>query len=244
MTEIGITERGDAALNTKWVKYLDMPPWHAAILITKDPVKLLSFIKEKCTIDQQKRIIIHATITGYGGTPIESGVPNSFSEEYKSKLVSLLNEVNIAKKVLRVDPVLPTDKGTFVACDVIKMYQDYFDEIRISFIDNYYHIKARGIELPWDSLHAPLEIRQESYNEIFKYCSKPLKICGEPGFPCSGCVSEDDLKAVHLFNPADTIEVGNQRKFCSCLAGKTELLDNKHPCAHNCLYCYWKDENV
>jgi hypothetical protein len=32
-----------------------------------------------------------------------------------------------------------------------------------------------------------------------------------------------------------------QRKYCCCVTEKKELFASREPCAHACLYCYWKD---
>ena len=73
MTQIGITERGDAALNLEWYNWvLANKP---TILITKNPKKLIEDFKNnsgKSIFDFN--IILHATITGLGGTAIESNV--------------------------------------------------------------------------------------------------------------------------------------------------------------------------
>ena len=70
MQRIGITERGDAALD--WVDWWDwVSDGQPAILITKDPQKL----SERLTKIDNPKVIVHATITGWGGTPLEPNVP-------------------------------------------------------------------------------------------------------------------------------------------------------------------------
>ena len=81
----------------------------------------------------------------------------------------------------------------------------------------------------WEYLgNRPGELRIES-------CAEPwLK---EP-IPC-GCVSSYDLSLLGL-DPSEADSVGPQRQHCMCYSGKKELLSSRHPCRHNCLYCYWK----
>ena len=71
MVQIGITERGDAALNTGWKKWVENG--QPAILITKNVIKL---IEENKQLLLNGNVIIHATITGLGGTQFEPHVPN------------------------------------------------------------------------------------------------------------------------------------------------------------------------
>lgn len=250
MTNIGITERGDAALNTKWIDYIKKGGY--AILISKDPVKLFEIIHKNLTDDECKRVIIHCTITGYAGTDLEPNVPLLDEGTFETELSSPSGiSTKVAKMVLRVDPIIPTEEGLKVAEKVIDKWSYYFEEIRISFIDNYYHIQNRGVKLPWKTLHAPLNDRKWAHAEICDLLYKKLgsnwlkehkvSVCGEPGFECNGCVSVDDL--IHLGLAWDNLnnELKGQRKFCNCLANKVELLNNRHPCKHGCKYCYWKD---
>lgn len=231
MNEIGITERGDAALDTNWIDWvLNKKP---AILITKDPYKLNNILSH---IDSHPNIIVHATITGFGGTILEPNVP-----DFKTSLqgyYDLIKHLGLIRVVLRVDPVIPTEKGITTAKTVITSAISYKPRIRISFIDYYNHVKQRfndlNIKLPWDSFHAPLNLRKKAWEEL----GKP-EICGEPDFECSGCISETDCKILGI----ELIKTNkNQRFTCSCLANKHELLNRRNRCSHGCEYCYWKDK--
>lgn len=232
MNEIGITERGDAGLNLGWL------PWvkkgKPAILITKSPDLLYNHLVYN---DPEKNfnIIIHTTITGLGGSIFEPNAPDKF--EAISSYNSLRIRYGIDRVVLRIDPIIPTDKGINIAKSVLNMARSSGTpgRVRISFIDQYPHTKARmkaaGVPLPWSTFHVPLKMRQEAYEAL----GQP-EICGEPDFTCTGCVSEQDCKTLGVI-PED---VGHQRKFCVCLMNKKELLNSKHPCSHKCIYCYWK----
>lgn len=242
MEYIGITERGDAALDTSWINWVSKG--NAAILITKDPIKLKNILFENIPIFCYKNIIMHCTVTGMGGTYLEPNVPAY--KDIKSDLMNLktdfeLKGFSLAKLVLRVDPIIPVSPALEEQIKVIEDLgnENYFDEVRISFIDNYYHNRYR-VSLPWESLHAPLEMRQAAYDKIKQACNLPLNICGEPGFTCNGCVSESDINALGRKIEDYSLVMNGQRQFCSCIAAKKELLNNKHPCAHNCAYCYWK----
>jgi hypothetical protein len=232
MNEIGITERGDAALNFGWL------PWvregNPAILITKDPKKLLFKLMDEGFEGCKYNIIVHTTITGLGGTRLEPNVP-TMKDSLKVGYQGLICLLSIDRVVLRIDPVIPTDKGIQVAKNVLK-HKEPNGRVRVSFIDLYPHTKQRlkkvGISLPWDTFHAPLELRKKAYEEL----GRP-EICGEPDFECTGCVSELDCKTLGV----DPMVVsGKQRKFCACLMNKKELLNSRHPCGNCCVYCYWK----
>ena len=239
MNEIGVTERGDAALDLGWLSWVK--EGKPAILITKDPNKLLDELLFQETapvlnggIPGKFNAIIHTTITGFGGTVLEPNV-----REYKDSLWAykrLVAMYGIDRVVLRIDPVIPTDSGLRVAKAVLKENEPG-GRVRISFIDQYPHTKARlkkaGVPLPWSTFHAPIELRKIAYEEL----GRP-EICGEPDFTYTGCVSELDCRTLKV-DPMKTS--GAQRKFCACLVNKKELLHFKHPCENGCLYCYWRN---
>lgn len=60
--------------------------------------------------------------------------------------------------------------------------------------------------------------------------------------PLSVGVSEYDIGLMGLPLDDDGVDsVGYQRKNCMCYSGKVELLTARKPCAHQCVYCFWKD---
>ena len=69
-----------------------------------------------------------------------------------------------------------------------------------------------------------------------------IESCAEPGLTETiqcGCISSYDLKLLGLHDD-NADQYGFQRKNCMCYSGKMELLNQKHPCTHQCLYCYWR----
>ena len=102
--KIGITERGDAALDLSWVdklKYVD-----GAILITKNCGKkeFLDSLSKS-----EKPIILHATCTGMGGTHMEPNVPSPLSQINVIKRIIRTGILPAKKIVIRIDPIYPFD---------------------------------------------------------------------------------------------------------------------------------------
>jgi len=230
--KIGITERGDAALNTIWLDWVKAS--QPAILISKDPSKLFNILKDL----KNPSIIVHCTITGFGGTILEPNVPSPhISLQGYNKLIDLLG---LERIVLRIDPIIPTQKGIQAAKNTIEAGKLITKNnpkmrIRISFLDNYNHVKERFKKaevpiLPWD-FHAPLDVRLKVWEEL----GKP-EVCGEPDMECTGCISALDCKILGVQEIQSDFK---QRKSCACLANKTELLNNRNRCDHKCLYCYY-----
>jgi DNA repair photolyase len=226
---IGITERGDAGLDFSWqerAKQCD-----GVILITKH----LSphFIEEAAKVN----CIVHATITGHGSTVIE---PNVKPWHQSAGLFrQLVKRIGAARVVLRIDPIIPSRWQTaHEIYRALHMNAKNKTRVRISFLDNYPHVKARftaaGIVPEPYYFHAPLTQRK-TIAALFP----DAEICGEPGFECSGCISEKDLIILGIQDHNNG--TGRyQRPECMCLSLKKELLSHRRQCPNRCLYCYWK----
>lgn len=240
MQKIGITERGDAGIDFSWTKNIDECEF--AILITKNINKL--FISK--VLHYKEKVIIHATITGFGGTVLEKNVPTL---ESSYTMLSALIDAGFPKEqiVLRVDPIIPTSKGIANAKKVLETISSLgIKRCRISFLDMYNHVKIRfaknNVPLPYDTFTAPKEMIELAINTLensfgnlytFEACAEYVK--------CRvGCVSHKDADILGK----EIIFESNikQRKNCLCNSNKFELLNTKHPCIHNCLYCYWQDQ--
>lgn len=229
--KIGITEKGDAGLDLSW--YEKRKTYDGLILITK---KLSDeFIKKA----KDTNCIVHATITGLGGSVYEPNVPDSEESIYYFNRLS--DVIGSKRVVLRIDPIIPTKEGVEKALNV---YRDLHSEnfyktrVRISFLDNYPHVKQRfinaGLEpLPYN-FHAPLELRKE----ILKLFPD-AEVCGEPGIESIECVSEKDLGIMGIEIPKNIVK-GFQRTDCKCLSVKKEVFTERKQCPNKCLYCYWK----
>ena len=248
---IGITERGDGGLEIDTV-LKKLPKFDGAIIITKAPHLLLKYGLPPNTI-------IHATITGMGRTSMEPGVLG-FGETAPAYW-ELVQKYGGERVVLRVDPVLPEDEWIPQLTGMLRNMlpgnskqlgrsgQAKGCRVRVSFLDFYPHVQERlralpyGGYIPKTGIHASLVMREYGYKminrEVEKLTGQSVEVCGEPDLPCTGCVSERDLRAMGLTVPAE-VGLKGQRPACQCLAAKVEMLDHKGQCPHKCVYCYWK----
>lgn len=234
--KIGITERGDATFDLQWMNKLDQMDF--CILISKSlPKKEV----QDFMIQHSNKIIFHATTTGYGSTILE---PNVIDYE---KRIDMLREFcdsgfPMSHVVVRVDPIIPTKKGINRANQVISYAVCCgFRRFRYSFIDMYPHVKDRfmkaGLPVPTVDTNSALAMiadYEKAYPDKFIFES-----CAENTKHQIGCISQRDLDILGL--SGELYGSSNQRKGCLCPGGKTELLSRRHPCPHQCLYCYWKD---
>lgn len=231
MRKIGITEKGDPAIDLSWINWVQ-DSGKPAILITKNPSKLSSLL------NGTENIIIHCTITGMGSTVVEPNVPAP--ENSIQAYLNLINKFGSDSVVLRIDPIIPTIrfidrlKVTFANIPA-------YTRIRISFLDNYSHVKERFSEAnipPLDyKFHASLELRQSIHKDLEDFFDTYIEVCGEPGMKNTACISQKDCRILGVMPVNNT---PNQRACCQCLSNKKELLNNKKQCPHGCLYCYWK----
>lgn len=238
--KFGITEAGDAGLDFSWENKL----LEGNIIITKHMTNKNTKLN-KLLLENQDKIILHATCTGYGGTKMEPNVPKPYNI-YQGICELINNGFPVEHIVLRTDPIIPTKRGIEHAIDSWTLFKDTgITRVRYSIIDMYPHVKERILKeydkIPFESFRAPQYMINNLLNAIEpfrKYYT--FEACAENLPDRIGCISKKDYEILGL--DTSTIQAGGfQRKTCACCAGKTELLTNKKRCPSGCLYCYWKD---
>ena len=240
MLKIGATESGDAGLDLSWADNLQ----EANVLITKNPT---SKRFKELVLEHKDKIVLHVNITGMGGSKVEPNVP--IPDVVYDSVIELIDLGFPANQiVLRVDPIIPTEKGINTASIVMTMFMACgIERVRYSFMDMYKHVKERfsaaGLPIPYESFHAPIPMRNKAIKMIngFKNIYQ-LEVCAEPHSPHEkvGCISNKDLLLLGIEQQPEE-NLGKQRTLCMCLPNKLELLKKKERCNHLCEYCYWKD---
>lgn len=241
---IGITEGGDPALDFSWEKRIGNMDF--SILITKE----LSDELIRRSKPYWERIIFHLGCTGFGQTVLEPFVP---SVDWQLHQLRRLLSAGFPKEqvVVRIDPIIPTEKGLLRAQSVVDGAAGLTDRFRISVLDMYPHVRRRfakaGLPLPYGNGFSASAaqfalvddwLSRNQSRGRFACCAEPkLQNC-EP----TGCVSEEDARLFGLVLDA-AYPSGFQRQACRCPGCKRELLAKKGRCAHGCLYCFWKDDS-
>lgn len=237
---IGITEAGEVSFDLSVFDRL----YKGNIIITK---RLTDKLIDKL-VEHQDKIILHITCTGYGGTVLEPLVPTV--EQTYEKFSQLISKgFPISHVVLRIDPCIPTEKGKERMVNVVEAFKDSgIQRVRFSVLDVYKHVKERftdkGLPIPYETFHAPLQDRMELYSILQAYGSNyrfDVEACGEPGIDSISCLSQKDIDILGLQNEITLVGNKEQRTSCHCPVNKTELLRGKpHQCNNACLYCFWK----
>ena len=255
--QIGITERGDSALDLSWANKLATVD--AAVIITKNasvPAFKNALINAH---NNGHKIILHATCTGMGHTIFEPNVP-----DYKTQIDNLRSIIDmgfpVEQTVLRIDPILPLPEYVELAGKVAEYALNKIPDlkrIRISVMDMHYrHLQQRFIQAGVaDKLvnrfksedYIDPDIMTAIINTFTPFQQKGISIetCAEPilttnsSFENNGCVSNKDMDILGLPHVI-TNKLGVQRPgACKCLP-KTELLSRRGQCPHRCLYCFWR----
>lgn len=250
MLKIGVTERGDPSYDNVWIN--KMPDIDAAIIITKNVSdNLISNI-----LKFKDKIILHATITGYGGTEFEPNV-NSSDLSFK-QLHKLINfGFPIKNIVLRIDPIIPQTLYSGIVEDVLEKAKILkFKRIRISFINMYPYVvnRLRNAKLlkymRYTTFNCPDYIKYEILDYLSeRYENFQFELCADicnkqyNNIHQVGCISQKDLDILSLGDYKNQLIYDkSNRKNCLCPRNKIELLNNMYPCKSNCIYCYWKKD--
>lgn len=265
--KIGFTERGDAGLDLSWYDKVHTQHCDGLIAITKN---LTDACADRLLALHQSGfpVILHAGITGLSeiAPKLELNTPNV--DTSLARIQALIDR-GFPKDhiVLRIDPIVLF--GDYMTAPF--MVLDHAAEqgllpglrVRVSFMDNYPHVRARckqalGYELYGGRWQADPYLAIRFTHLLTPYIEKGIiskpETCAEirfldglPGqfahmYEACGCISLKDLAIMGL-DPAQAPKTinGQQRGGCLCLACKQELLTQRHPCGNKCLYCYWKD---
>lgn len=250
-TRIGITERGDAGLDFSWRQKIWTLTDGRAILITKNLSKAFceAVLEETA---KGARLIVHATITGCGGTLIEPNVP-PMAKTLKNLRVMLNRGFPANQLVLRIDPIIPgfENYAQSVINRAIELQIIPTIDVKVSVMDAYPHVRRRfeqaGIPLEWRGF-APSDDTFRRINEMLGYYAREYGIhfttCAEGKLTNAeprGCVGIKECEILGVDLPDNGVNPQG-RNGCLCLCGvKTELLESKKRCPHQCLYCYWRD---
>ena len=247
--KIGITERGDAGINLAWLNKVNTVD--GMVLITKNLTEM--FVSNVLDLySKGYKIIVHCTCTGYGHTVLEPNVP-----DYVTQLNMLKNLIDRGFPadhcVLRVDPIFPSVKGLKHVQEVLNYFialNTGVTRIRISIVDEYKHVKERYRQHGWAPLYGnnfgPSHEQKQLVANLLNQYSFTYELCAEDEFArmltngqITGCISTKDLNIMGI--PAESMGVNTQkRKGCHCLSCKTELLTERKPCPHKCVYCFWR----
>jgi len=197
-------------------------------------------------------IIVHATITGHGGTVMEPRVPaTTDSMTHLRSLVDLFRRYSQPIEhslVLRIDPVIPEETSLISLLNLISKASSIgIRRCRASVVDYYPFVRKRfdklGIRTYGSSFQAPPSTIKYYLSFLLELCRShgmSLELCAEhlTGALHTGCAYSEDWDKFGLHMDKTTRK---QRVGCYCDIRKYDLLQTqgRYECGYRCLYCYW-----
>lgn len=114
LTNVGITEGGDAGVDFRWIPWVSTG--NPAVLISKNGPSMWDKVKRLIEESMPVNVILHFTITGYARTALEPHAPNVM--RCANVFAEAVTHLGSARVVLRVDLVIPIPKGINRALNV------------------------------------------------------------------------------------------------------------------------------
>ncbi|MDR2868934.1 MAG: DUF1848 domain-containing protein [Deferribacteraceae bacterium] len=232
--KIGITERGDPSLVDSAFLQARLQE-KANIIVTKNITPLHDFL-----LFNQKRIILHHTITGYGGSIVEPKVKSS-TDQFDSLYNLIHKGFPVNQIVGRVDPIFPSEEGIKIGLDMIYRFIGLdIRRIRYSFVNAYKHVRERFDAKNCDLLaNCNNDLKETFYEALQKIELSTFESCCNNDQYGRGCISFTDLNTLGV--KYELTGAANTRYACKCPSEKHELLVDNKRCGHKCLYCYMYD---
>jgi hypothetical protein len=233
---------------------------HTVVLWSKDFSNLLQDrFHLRAALARYDQLYFHFTITGLGGTFIESGVPPASAA--LGQLGALVRLAGHPRRVsLRFDPVVfwREEGGQRTNLDFFETLAPTaaalgIKDVRFSIAQWYGKAVRRSRSARWDYRDPPLEEKKAAVRRLVEVASTwnlNLFSCSQDvlaevqGVRPSSCIDGAFLRELHpRREPAYLAKDRSQRRECRC----TESVDigsYSQACPHSCLYCYanprWK----
>ncbi|MDZ7261096.1 MAG: DUF1848 domain-containing protein [candidate division KSB1 bacterium] len=227
---------------------------HSLVIWTKNVANLLDYEPLRRRVLMYDQIYVHYTITGMGGSALESRVPPM--EETLKRLPEVIELVGSPRRVqFRFDPIvhlrMPGGK-TYTNLPIFKELAPAISQLGIEIVTtSWVALYRKVVNRLKRAGFVPLEISQQQWqaelDELLTTAQRyNLRIhgCCVPGLPRSRCIDGELLNKLHPKGYlCSTKRAKGQRELCGC----TESWDIGwyNPCLHGCLYCYgnpWEGE--
>lgn len=224
---------------------------------------LSSIQLRKVLIDNKSKIIVHYTVSGYAGTPFEPKTPHP-AVAYKN-LQAFINEGFPPQQiVLRIDPIIPTEKGLEVVNTVLEVFQTLnIKRCRYKMFLYPKELSQRAALQQAFPLIGGNPYASVEYGKVF-YSSGPhhrrmvkellekwtwhyrFETCDKDDFVTSDdavpCISVTDLQILGWKN-VKLVHDWKSKNRCHCPIGTIELSTKTNTqCAVQCMHCRHKTE--
>jgi hypothetical protein len=220
---------------------------HTLVIWTKNPAPMLDMPGLRKILQRYEQIYLHLTVTGFGGSPLEPGIPHQ--EKILGRLPELVEMVKGPERISwRFDPIIHLKQYGEPVCNLDrfrplarKIASLGIKTCRISWMEPYGKVIGRLKKNGYLINNPPLQERQLEFQDLLQLANDlgiQLNVCAIKGFDRSRCIDGELFQRLHPANAScSQRRARNQRKLCGC----TESLDigwYSQFCHHRCLYCY------
>lgn len=220
---------------------------HTLVLWSKKPEHLISERNFGRLLKRTGQIVLHFTISGMGGTPLEPGIPSTqHSLHLLPRIINFLGSPE--RLIVRFDPVVSLrrpDGSTFSNFDLFpeileKCGQAGVRKMVISWMFPYrkavLRLQKKGFLVnPSDAFQQAA--RGEAVRNLAESAHIKIAGCCADDWPVSKCIDGEELTRLHPEHlPAATEKATGQRSGCGCT--KSWDIGWYYPCPGGCLYCY------
>lgn len=219
---------------------------HTLVIWTKFPMALTAPPYRE-VLEAYDQLYVHVTVTGFGGTPLEPGVPPP--DAALAAIPELIKLAGDPRRIkIRPDPLLALRKGGRLITNIpasreiiVKAAALGVASFSTSFMENYPKVERRLRKNSYTIIDLAQEKRVEIISGLLKLGEKlgvAVNACCVAGFPVSTCIDGSLLTGLHPNREVcRTDRAAGQRKNCGC----THSVDvgwYSMKCLSGCLYCY------
>lgn len=218
---------------------------HTVVVWTKFPATVLSKLHR--VLSQYDQVYLHLTVTGFGGTVVEPGVPPA--EKVLGSIPELISFLGDPRRLrLRPDPLATFRRGGEVYSNlhlvpeiIRKAASLGVKSFSSSFMTLYPKVEERLKREGFSFIALGEEEKRYIWRHLEKVAQESgakLFACCVPGLPKSRCIDGYLLTLLHpRKEPCRTNEAAGQRELCGC-THSVDLGWYTMKCPAGCLYCY------
>jgi hypothetical protein len=220
---------------------------HTLVIWTKSPFNLLGHPLLSERIQRYESLFLHLTVTGMGGSILESHIPPA--GEILRLLPELIRLVRGPDRIrIRFDPIVHLKMPDGSSYSNMPLFETIVKptvrlgiaNITISWLDEYRKVVSRLKRANIVSESPPDEMKKRDLAVLLEIADKyggRLHGCCEGVMDRSRCIDGSLLSALHPRGlSCSTRKAAGQRELCGC----TESYDigSYRLCPNGCLYCY------
>jgi hypothetical protein len=234
----------------KRLKEMGTDDIHTLVIWTKNPQNMLIHPKLREVLKKLSQICVLLTVTGLGGTALESQAPTT--ELVFQQLPKIIDFLGSPQRLaIRYDPLIDVicqDKIRITNIDA-NMFEDVLKRshllrikrIIVSYVTLYQKVEKRlkqnGFKIVEHQIEEIVDFIKNKMIPKTEKLGMELSTCVLPDLTTKGCIDGETLIGLHPMHlGCSKAKDRSQRENCHCT--KSFDIGQWFACYHNCLYCY------